>query len=645
METSLASLHTAASTKMSGMIGTGKYRWIEPAACYVGAVILCMILLWWILGLSQADFQVPFADRGDVIQNCMLIKGMTETGWVWSNPHLGAPFGTQLYDFPFFDDLGMALMKLISLCSSNFAVILNSYFLLTFPLTVVSSLLVLRTFKVSYPAAAVSSLLFAFLPFHFQRGESHLFVASYFVIPLITMLVLWVWTENPLVAQASKYSSLVRSKGTAAIVACILIGSAFVYYIFFGCYFLLLVGIASAARFRNPKQLAWGIGLAGAIVLVYAINLSPTIYYGVHHGKNLEVGKRDAAQAEVLGLKLTQLLLPISTHRLEAFQRLRRHYDESTEQNESATANMGILADVGFLCLLGWLFCSFPGSDDGAVFDALALLSIAAVLLGTVGGLGALFNYLVYPQIRSYNRISIFIAFFSLFALALLLDRLRQLMSKTAAGGYGWYVVLVIVLIVGILDQTSPSFAPDYDELAKRFWSDQRFVSQVESRLPAEAMVFEFPNVGFPEMLPTGNMHTYDELIPYLHSRSIRWSAGAMRGRPQSLWPASHRLNIYQVRTESGPYAQQVSFQAIQNLVLAGFRGIVIDREGFVDVDDQIVSELKAILGETSLESDGKRYVFFDLSSFREALRTKYTPEQWEIAQREVLEIPITREH
>jgi len=303
------------------------------------------------------------------------------------------------------------------------------------------------------------------------------------------------------------------------------------------------------------------------------------------------------------------------------------------------------MADVGFLFLLGWLLCSFPSSDDGAVFDALALLSIAAVLLGTIGGLGALFNYLVYPQIRSYNRISIFIAFFSLFTLALLLDRLHRLMRKTEYGDFGWYAVLAIVLSVGILDQTSSSFAPDYDALARQFKRDQKFVSQIEDRLPTESMIFEFPNVGFPEMLPNGDMQTYDELIPYLHSRSIRWSAGAMRGRPESLWPAVHRLNIYQVQTERGPYVSQVSLQALQNLVLAGFRGVFIDREGFADVDDQIVSELKAMLGEIPLESEDKRYVFFDLSSFGEALRAKYAPGQWEIAQRRVLEVPTRLKH
>ena len=59
-----------------------------------------------------------------------------------------------------------------------------------------------------------------------------------------------------------------------------------------------------------------------------------------------------------------------------------------------------------------------PGPVDGLV-----TLNLAALLLATTGGLGAVFGFAVSPLIRCYNRMSIFIAFFALAAVALGLAR------------------------------------------------------------------------------------------------------------------------------------------------------------------------------------------------------------------------------
>jgi len=47
----------------------------------------------------------------------------------------------------------------------------------------------------------------------------------------------------------------------------------------------------------------------------------------------------------------------------------------------------------------------------GSQIALLASLALFAVLLGTLGGVGSLIGHLVTPQVRAYNRISIYIAF------------------------------------------------------------------------------------------------------------------------------------------------------------------------------------------------------------------------------------------
>lgn len=342
---------------------------------------------------------------------------------------------------------------------------------------------------------------------------------------------------------------------------------------------------------------------------------------------------------------MTHLLLPMSGHWLEFLRSIRQTYDQSTRPYEGTTASLGIVGDVGFFFLLGWLFCSPQTWAHTELVSAVALLTLSAVLLGTIGGLGALFNFLVSPQIRAYNRISVYIAFFSLFAVALLLDALRRWMGPGKRATYLWYGLLSIVLCLGFLDQTIPSFTPDYPSSKKRYQSEQDFVARIEASVPSGAMIFQLPNVPFPETQPIAQMQPYDELKAYLHSRSLRWSAGAMKGRPEALWATRSGLDLGGEQDDPGPRRNrrivlQLPPQALNTLVLAGFSGIFIDRLGFWDRGIFLISQLQSLLSEAPIESEDGRYAFFNLSAFARAQRTKYSPEQWKAERRRTLEVP-----
>jgi len=627
-------------------IESRKHRWAPFTAACAVALAVCVVLMTWLLRLDQAHLEIPFGSGGDVWLNSVLIKTLADTGWVWRNPFLGAPSGTQFFDYPFYDNLDLAIMKLIAVFTSNYATILNLFFLLTFPLTVVSSLLVLRSFKISYASAITTSLLFAFMPYHFRRDEAHLFLSSYFLIPPVTMVTLWVWLgvlsgreEEP------RKFSLTRRQLMSAAIICALIGSAVSYYTFFGCYLLCVAALVSAIRFKAPIRLAWGLGLAAFTLAALILNTSPGWMYAWRHGSNPEVAKRSPLESEIYGLKLTHLLFPIDTHRVDFMRNITREYEHTIPTYEGATASLGTVGDVGFIFLLGVVFCSPRKSPEDELINALALLTLASVLLGTMGGLGVIFNYLINPQMRAYNRISIYIAFFSLFGVAWLLDALRGRMGDGTSARYLWYGLSALILGLGILDQTSPSYVPDYAGLKSRYEQQQKFVSQVESTVPPGSMIFELPNERFPEVKTIGAMGPYDELRGYLHSRTLRWSSGAMRGRPEARWAEYHGLGVgAEQSAEITHGAPRVTLQlpsdAIEVLASAGFSGIYIDRRGFWDRGASIIAQLRSLLSENPLESEDQQLAFFNLESFTRGLRTKYTSEEWEARRQEALAVP-----
>src|SRR5262249_52518846 len=149
------------------------------------------------------------------------------------------------------------------------------------------------------------------------------------------------------------------------------------------------------------------------------------------NGANPEAVARRPSEAETLALKVDNLLFPMPGHRLQKFIHL-----PYTDGYDFGT-NVGIMGGLGFLIVLGkFLFegrISSPyhgtlsivrGSSSPHLHVCLGILLIACLLLATTGGFGYLFSWLMTPWIRCYYRISIFIAFLSLFGLVIVLDKL-----------------------------------------------------------------------------------------------------------------------------------------------------------------------------------------------------------------------------
>src|SRR5205823_2986011 len=153
-------------------------------------------------------------------------------------------------------------------------------------------------------------------------------------------------------------------------------------------------------------------------------------------------------------------LLPTSDHRVPLLREIKAGYTRVAATNENDTTSLGIVGSVGFLLLLGRFLRRSAGASR--LLDGLSTLTLFAVLLATVGGLGSVCAVLVTSKIRAYNRISVYIAFFSLVAVALLLEALAGSLARRRGGRLGFYGLLAVVLGLGLLDQTNARQMPPY---------------------------------------------------------------------------------------------------------------------------------------------------------------------------------------
>ncbi len=600
------------------------------------AIILCLMVLWFPMGVRESNLKAPFVyGGGDNLAYCVFMKGVLDGGWFLHNDLLGAPFGADLYDFPVNDNFSLAIVKLLSLFTKDYALLFNLFFLLNYPLTLIITYLVFRHFNLTYAASIFGSLLYTFLPYHYSRAIGHVFYSVYYAVPLVTMVLLWIATGSLKAQDLFSLAGLRQNKGKwlVCLLTCFLVSSTGgFYYVFFGLILLGVVTLAAIIRERTWHAALVPAAVGAVILLALIINVLPNLLYFSKFGQTAAV-MRTPADAEYGGLKISALLLPLNHHVISAFSAIKASSMAAPLSTENQDSTLGLLGSAGFLFLLGYLL--FRPLETNArslahpfpLLKHLSVLNLAAVLLATIGGFGSLIALLVWAQIRGYNRITVYIAFFSFFALCLLFDHGARRYSQQPWQRMAYPILLGVAFLLGIADILGPFHLRNREGAEPKYTNDRDFIKTIEAQLPAQAMIFQLPYTPFPESKGIHQMEDYDHVRGYYHSNRLRWSYGAMKGRPADLWQQS--------------IVSQPVPEMLESLAQAGFSGIYVDRFGYEDQGQKIEAELAQQLSPATVVSRNQRLSFFNLTAFRQRLQERYTPAAWKATQEEVLHPPL----
>lgn len=611
--------------------------------------VVGLVLAITSLELWAARLDVPLTYSGDALPTGAHFKTVRETGWYEYQPLLSAPLGQSYNDFPTADNLNFMAAWVLALVTPGWAEAMNLYFIIGFPLAAVTAAWLLRRLTISRPAALVLGALYAIAPYHFIRGESHLWLASYFVVPLALALVYDALRGEPLWAARTTGPRWLRwaSPTTIRTIAIVLItGTAQQYYAVF---FLILLAFAGIVRLIRTHQWRrfWGAAFAGvATVVVMAINMSPDVLFTVINGPNPGGFERSHVEAEVYAVKLVQLLLPWTGHRIGPLKELRTLYD-THYGGVSESPALGAVAAFGFVALfliLAYVAASWgvrrtkaltATPQFGLLAQSSALLFVTFIF-ATLGGLSSIISF-VTASIRGWNRIAIVMSMICLIAVGVLLDALvRRLVRKTSLGKRGKAFVAIglsgVVLIGGYIDQTPANPSSAYAATIARFDANQKFFDELSERLPAGAMVLQLPHLPFPEgMTATGQLAS-EVVLPYLHTQDIRWSGGGVKGRPTADWP--------------GVLQNYEPAQIVELAAAAGFDGILVDRSALLPATDRtLAGGLRAATSAPLTGGLDDRWAFYPLDAVRSDLEARYSAEVLdEIANQVVDPVTVTIE-
>jgi hypothetical protein len=618
-------------------------RWWERLAWYAGAAVLTCLLVFFGLRLDRADLRAPFYYDLDSLLILPMVKATVERGFGghWRNERMGAPGVLELYDFPVIDHLHFFLIWFLSKAVTNVILLYNLYFLLTFPLTTLTAMIAFRHLGLTLPAAAVGGLLYSFLPYHYQRWENHYFLAAYWMVPL-SMLPAFAIGRGDLpffrwLPDGTYRRRLLAWRTVGVVLLGAATASAGAYYAFFACAFIAFAGCYAAVAFRSWRPLASAGGVVAVVVVFGLANHLPTFVYHWKYDRN-PVTDRFPEEADTYGLKVTHLVLPINDHNLRLFNRVKWAYFSPSRpaENENQSATLGLIGAAGLIGLV--VAVLFP-ARRGWPYGPLSAMVLFALLLATVGGFGSVFNLLVTAQIRGYNRISVFIALIALFASLWAVDRF--LLTRTSPRARRLrYPAWGAILLLGFLDQTphgwfKSGIISTIDEQASRFRGDADFFARIEQAMPPGAKVFCLPYIPFPEYRGIEKMPVYEHARGYIHTDTLVWSFGAVKGREAAAW----QLEVTSRGAE----------ELLQRVVYRGFDGLLVDKRGYPttisgnratllieEIQRKYTALVKDRTGQRNarlpeiVHTEDGQQIFLDLRPYRDELRNLLGPDHYE---------------
>lgn len=616
---------------------------------YLTTVLFTVFATVQAMDLWSANLRAPFGYLNDATAVLAHFRTVMQTGWYENQSQLGAPLGQTYHDFPQADNLHMMAAWVLGHVTDNPALAVNIYYLLGFVLAALGAVWFLRQVGVSKTMTLALAVLFAIAPFHWEKGVNHLFLAAYFPVPLAAGVILWairgerLWgfrrTGQP---GWRRWTGWVTGRGAATAAILILLGTASTYYSVFVGLLLAAAGLVALARTGDWRRFI-GAVVAGVVLLATMVaNMLPDLLYSLRNGNNQGALVRDDSETERYALKLTQLLLPAPDHRFEPFRRLRAWYDAAYPFVSERPA-LGLIAGAGFLGLLGVAALRLGARARSKQIEVsarqlwlrdtlgyLTVLTAVAFLFSTIGGFETLISF-VTDSLRSWNRMSIFIALFCLGAVGLAMDQLVRAQTKRrrlsasrarllAAG------LAATLLVVGAWDQSTYRAIPQYATLQAQWEQDQEWVDSLEAALPDAAMIFQIAYQPFPEAASVNGVVYTDALKPYLHSSTLRWSAGGLRGRAQNDWGLL--------------VAAEPPEQMVADLAAAGFEGIMVDRRTYADNGVATEIGLNSALGVTgaTMISVNARYAYYSLAPEKARLQATYPQAEIDFLRTTVLQ-------
>ncbi len=539
----------------------------------IGAVAMACLLAWcaanekwtphaWSLPATY----VHDPERGDFFGNSAYLRASPTWGGVpflWKTvPELGAPNDGNWNDFPSLDEVVATGQYVLTTVFGLFAGI-NVSFMLAHVLAAVALYSAARLSGANRLWAALGGLAFGVSPFVFAQSPHHIQVA--YVWPVAFFPLVWrAVSTSPGLAWGTRQMWLAVGFGFVA-------GLHFVYYTNILCQLALIGAAIQWYRTRDASSLKAALAVVAAAAAGFALNNLDGWTYRLFHEPNTGAFVREYKWLEIYGLKLVDLVVPPVTHRIGPLAAFAQEHRKAAPLLDEGASYLGIVGLLAF----GWVIwdalrAALRGRFDEVPIEAWWILWI--VIMFTTGGLNAIIGAFGITMFRAACRYAVVILAISLLYAARRMTSIQSAAAVHAPDGTQgilWGTVAAVTGFVILVDQVPRAPEAEYTKAIEVLVdSDRRFVADMESVLPAGAMVFQLPVMEYPES-PVPGLGSYEHFRPYLYSEGLRYSFGSQKGREREAWQKE--------------LATMPAEKAVREIAGRGFDAIYINRRGFPD--------------------------------------------------------------
>ena len=578
-----------------------KSKWQDYASFMLMNLII-FAMMFYLMDLGDFNLYIPMQyEGGDDMGVLVNAKQFTEQGWNMTSDRLGAPYTVQYYDFTasMMHNVGLFIMKIFAVIIGNAAAAMNLTYLSIYFMAGIISYFVMRSMKINCWINALTSSVFALSPYMLYRNIGHIVLTECYFVPLSILICLWIYERDDVLVPDRNFFKR-KINYVVLFFTFLIANNGIAYYPFFTCFIFLVTAISKLMKTGKIRQGLRGVIATIMVCFFVILSLLPGKIYTFVNGANPTALERTSFQeSELYGMKIAQLFMPINGHGL--YGKYIEYYNENAFLiTENVTSYLGIIGMIGFIILI---ICIFIKKDNefSKRLGFLSELNIMMVLLGTIGGIGAMFAFFISPLLRGYNRISIFIEYVAILAVALCVDRLVEIVrEKKMFKGILIYIVYGVFGLACIFSiwEGCPEFAtPSYDTIRKEYTSDKDFVERIENQLDEGAMIYQLPYHEYPEFGPVNDMWDYHLYVGFVHSDTLRWSYGSIKGREEDKW----NKNVSEMN-----YGDMVKYLKEQ-----GFAGIYVDRRAYLDDEfAELKTGLEGAAGGSFISSDNGNLYF-----------------------------------
>ena len=568
---------------------------------------LVLVIATVSLRLYSYNLKIPLGYGGDSPVVLMYIKGLLQDGWPTVISHLSAPFSYPGAAFPLLTSVDWSLMKFLSLFTDEPGLIMNLFWLSTLVFSSWSASYASYQLGLSRVFAATGGVLYAFLPYALLRFE-HLNLV-YYLVPLICLLAF-------VVASKGRYIRRPKQATVIGLLGCLFQGFNYIYYSFFAVILLSIAATISFSKAAGYRQFILPVLAVVVVTASTALNLIPAFNSRTTYGEPPEMGYKTPLESEIYGAKIRRMIQP---HQDNVIHPLAQYAQKDIaasfpNENENVTVRLGLYGTIGMLLMFLFSLRQLVGVGEANGLSILSALSIAIILIITVGGFGAVINVLTVPDIRAYNRFSVFLSFFSICAASMWLQKITleadSFRRRILRGIF--FGLAAFSLYDQLLDRKS--MLSQRDENIARAAEERMMVERLEDQLPSGTAVLQLPFTGYPLNLSFNKMNYYDHVRPFIWSKELRWS-----------WPSfSLRHRAWQTKM-----AGKQGDDLIRAAVLSGFQAIWVDRFAYADNGEQLIKSL-AQGNVTSVDIASNRFVVLDLREAEADLRARMPKDDFE---------------